>query len=154
MDIRDTAAKYLASRARSTGEMKIYLRSKGYGDDEISEVIADFLDYGYLDDEDYCRQYIKYAFSKGKGPVRVKQELAEKGIDRDIIGFALEDYEAEESDLDRALKQARKTADGKPVDDKMKGRIGRRLVSLGYSMDIAYKVIDIIKRENDEESFY
>ena len=150
MDIRDTAAKYLASRARSTGEMKTYLKSKGYGEDEIAEVIAEFLDYGYLDDEDYCRQYIKYAFSKGKGPLRVKQELTEKGISRDTIAFALEDYEAEESDLDRALAQARKTAGDRPIDEKMKGRIGRRIVSLGYSTDIAYKVIGILTREQNE----
>ena len=150
MDIRDAAAKYLASRARSTGEMKTYLKSKGYEDGEIAAVIADFLDYGYLDDEDYCRQYIKYAFSKGKGPLRVKQELAEKGISRDTIAFALEDYEMEESDLERALAQARKTVAGKPVDEKMKGRVGRRLVSLGYSTDIAYKVIGILTREQNE----
>ncbi len=150
MDIRDAAAKYLASRARSTGEMKTYLRKKGYNDDEISDVIADFLDYGYLDDEDYCRQYIKYAFSKGKGPLRVKQELAEKGIDREVAAFALEDYEAIESDLERALAQARKTAGDKTIDEKMKGRIGRRLVSLGYSTDIAYKVIGILMREQNE----
>ena len=150
MDIRDAAAKYLASRARSTGEMKTHLKSKGYEDGEIAAVIADFLDYGYLDDEDYCRQYLKYAFSKGKGPLRVKQELAEKGIGRDTIAFALEDYEMEESDLDRALAQARKTVAGKPVDEKMKGRVGRRLVSLGYSTDIAYKVIGILMRDQDE----
>lgn len=150
MDIRDAAAKYLASRARSTGETKTYLKSKGYEDGEIAAVIADFLDYGYLDDEDYCRQYIKYAFSKGKGPLRVKQELAEKGISRETIAFALEDYEMEESDLDRALAQARKTVAGKPVDEKMKGRVGRRLVSLGYSTDIAYKVIGILMRDQDE----
>ena len=150
MDIRDTAAKYLASRARSAGEMKNHLKSKGYADNEIGQVIADFIDYGYLNDEDYCRQYIKYAFSKGKGPLRIKQELAEKGIDRDTVSFALEDYEAEESDLDRALYQARKTADGKLFDEKMKGRVGRRLVSLGYSTDIAYKVIGILMREQDE----
>lgn len=150
MDIRDVAAKYLASRARSTGEMRTHLRSKGYAEDEISEVITDFIDYGYLDDEDYCRQYIKYAFSKGKGPLRIKQELADKGIDRETVAFALEDFEAEESDLERALAQARKTADGKPVDEKMKGRIGRRLISLGYSTDIAYKVINILMRDQDE----
>ena len=150
MDIRDTAAKYLASRARSTGEMRIHLKGKGYRDEEIASVIADFLDYGYLDDDEYCRQYIKYAFGKGKGPIRVKQELAEKGINRDTIAFAMEDYEMEEADLERALAQARKTAGDKQLDEKMKGRIGRRLVALGYSTDIAYKVIGILKREQDE----
>lgn len=150
MDIRDIAAKYLTSRARSTGEMRNHLKSKGFTETEIDQVITDFLDYGYLDDEEYCRQYIKYAFSKGKGPIRVRQELAEKGIDRDSILFALEDYEAEESDLDRALRQARKTVGDRPVDEKMKGRIGRRLVSLGYSMDITYKAIGILMREHNE----
>lgn len=150
MDIKDTAAKYLAYRARSTGEMNAHLKSKGYDSDEIREVIEAFLDYGYLDDAEYCRQYIKYAFSKGKGTVRVKQELSEKGIDRELISFALEDYEDEQSELDRALAQARKTAAGKPIDEKMKGRIGRRMISLGYSTDIAYKVIGILKREQDE----
>jgi len=150
MDIKDAAVKYLASRARSTGEMKAYLKGKGYSEDQIAEVIRDFMDYGYLDDEDYCRQYIKYAYSKGKGPLRIKQELAEKGIDRDTIDFALEDYESDESDLDRALIQARKSAGGKIIDEKTKGRIGRRLTSLGYSIDIVYKVIGIMMREQDE----
>jgi regulatory protein len=150
MDIRDIAAKYLTSRARSTGEMRNHLKRKGFTETEIDQVITEFLDYGYLDDEDYCRQYIKYAFSKGKGPLRVKQELAEKGISRDTIAFALEDYEMEESDLDRAMAQARKTVAGKPVDEKMKGRVGRRLVSLGYSTEIAYKVIGILMRDQDE----
>jgi len=32
----------------------------------------------------------------------------------------------------------------------MKGRVGRRLISLGYSTDMVYKVIGILMREQDE----
>lgn len=150
MDIRDTAAKYLASRMRTCGEMREHLAKKGFSEDEIGEVIEEFRDFRYLDDEEYCRQYINYTCDKGKGPLRIRQELAEKGVDREVIGFALEDYYDRDAELERALKQAEKTIAGKPVDDKMRGRLGRRLVSLGYSTDVVYKVIGICMRENDE----
>lgn len=150
MDIRDTAVKYLATRMRTCGEMRDHLKKKGYEDDEIREVISEFIEFRYLDDEEYCRQYINYACEKGKGPLRIRQELAEKGVDREMIGFAIEDYYDRDEELQRALRQAEKTIAGKPVDDKMKGRLGRRLVSLGYSTDVVYKVIGICMRDNDE----
>lgn len=150
MDIRDTAAKYLASRMRTCSEMKEYLAKKDFGEDEIREVIEEFRDFRYLDDEEYCRQYINYACSKGKGPLRIRQELADKGVDRETIGFALEDYYDRDEELERALRQAEKTLAGKPVDEKIRGRLGRRLVSLGYSTDVVYKVIGICMRGNDE----
>ena len=130
--------------------MKEYLAKKDFGEDEIREVIEEFRDFRYLDDEEYCRQYINYACSKGKGPLRIRQELADKGVDRETIGFALEDYYDRDEELERALRQAEKTLAGKPVDEKMRGRLGRRLVSLGYSTDVVYKVIGICMRGNDE----
>ena len=151
MDIRDTAAKYLASRMRTCGEMEEHLKKKGFPDDEIAEVIDEFKDFRYLDDEEYCRQYINYASDKGKGASRIRQELAQKGVSRDVIGFALEDYYDRDAELERALKQAEKTLAGKPLDEKMKGRLGRRLISLGYSSDVVYKVIGMC-RNNSEDS--
>lgn len=141
MDIKTVAAKYLASRIRSTGELREHLKKKGYQEDEIQQVVHDFTELHYLNDENYCEQYIRYAQNKGRGATRIWQELAKKGIDRDIIQFAIEDYVDQEEEFQRALEQAEKTLAGKPLDEKMKGRIGRRLTSLGYSMDIIYKVL-------------
>lgn len=150
MDIRDTAAKYLSSRMRTCKEMSEHLIKKGYSEEEIQEVIEEFKDFHYLDDEEYCRQYVDYACGKGEGRLRIRQELAEKGVDREIIGFALEDYYDRDTELDRAMKQAEKILSGKTVDEKMKGRLGRRLISLGYSTDVVYKVIGMCMRNNDE----
>lgn len=150
MDIRDAAAKYLASRARSSGELREHLKKKGYEEEAIRQVICDFTELHYLDDEDYCQQYIRYAQSKGKGAVRIRHELAEKEIDREIIQYAMEDYTDRDEEFERALKQAEKTMAGKSMDEKMKGRIGRRLTSLGYSMDTVYKVIGRLAREENE----
>lgn len=148
-DIRDVAAKYLASRMRTCAEMRSYLFKKDFDDVEINQVIGEFVDFHYLDDEEYCRQYINYASEKGKGASRIRAELAEKGVDRDVISFALEDYYDKDVELERALHQAQKTMAGKPMDEKMKGRIGRRLFSLGYSTDVVYKVIGMCMRDEE-----
>lgn len=149
MDIKDTALKHLASRARTCQEMRKYLKEKGFESEEIQQVIAYLEALHYLDDADYCVQYFDYAFGKGKGVLRIKRELEEKGIGRETIEIALEDYEKGETELERAEKQAAKIAEGRIPDQKLMGKIGRRLTALGYSSDIVYQVIGRYMRDQN-----
>ena len=66
-DIRDAAAKYLAHRSHTCKEMEQRLLEKGFHREDVDSVIADYLTYGYLDDNRYCQAYFDYAFGKGKG---------------------------------------------------------------------------------------
>lgn len=150
MDIRDTALKYLTSRPRTCGEMRKHLREKGFEEEAIEEVIGRFQALHYLDDADYCRQYFDYAFGKGKGFFRVKRELEEKGVDREVIQIAFEDYEEEDSEFARASRQAEKIAAGQEPGQKLAGRIGRRLSALGYSSGVIYEIVGKYMRERDE----
>lgn len=150
MDIKDTALKYLSSRARTCKEMQKHLKEKGFESEEIQQVIEQLEALHYLDDEDYCTQYFDYAFRKGKGVLRIKRELEEKGIGRETIEIALEDYEKDETELERAEKQAAKIAEGRTLDQKLMGKIGRRLTALGYSSDIVYQVIGMYMRDQNE----
>lgn len=150
IDIRDVALKYLASRARTCGEMKKHLKSKEFSDQEIAEVIENLKELHYLDDMDYCSQYFDYAFGKGKGYLRAKRELEEKGVDREMIEIAFDEYENEETELKRAERQAAKVAEGRQVDDKLLGKIGRRLTTMGYSSDVVYQVVGMYMRQKDE----
>lgn len=150
MDIKDTALKYLASRARTSGEMRKHLKEKGFDAEDIQHVIEQLEGLHYLDDADYCAQYFDYAFRKGRGLLRVKRELEEKGVDREVIQIALEDYEGGETELERAEKQAAKVAEGRIPDQKLMGKIGRRLTALGYSSDIVYQVIGTYMRDGNE----
>lgn len=147
MEIKDTALKYLASRARTCGEMEKHLLTKGFEPEEIRQTIEHLKELRYLDDMDYCSRYLEYAFGKGRGELRVKRELEEKGVDRQTIQIALEEYEGEETELERAKQQAAKIAAGKPVDKKLLGRIGRRLGGMGYRSDVIYQVIGMYMRD-------
>ena len=66
-NIYDAALRYLSSRSRTVFEMRKYLAGKGYEEAETESLIAEFLSAGYLNDQDYCRRYFRYALSKGKG---------------------------------------------------------------------------------------
>ena len=157
MDIRDAAAKYLAYRSHTCGEMRKYLLQKDYEADAVDSVVAEFMEYGYLDDSRYCMQYFDYAFGKGKGKRLVFAELREKGVDGDTMQFAFEDWAAEHGgeydEKSRAREEAMKVLrladvdlDAGPIDERVAARIGRRLQSKGYSSDVIYSVIGALRR--------
>lgn len=157
MDICDTAAKYLSYRSHTCGEMEKHLQQKGFEEDAIAAVIAEFQAYGYLDDSRYCMQYFDYAFGKGKGKRLVFSELKEKGVDSDTIQFAFEDWsEAQGGDYDekeKAMEEAMKVLrlvdfdpEEGPIDSKIAARIGRRLQCKGYGSDVIYSVIGALRR--------
>ncbi len=150
MDIKNTALNYLTARPRTCGEVRDYLREKGFEAEETEDVIERLRERNYLDDSDYCTQYFDYAFGKGKGFFRVKRELEEKGVDSSVIQIAYEDYEPEESEFERAKKQAEKIASGKPADRKLAGRIGRRLSALGYSSELIYRIVGMYMGDPNE----
>ncbi len=161
-DIRDVAAKYLAYRSHTCAEMRRHLLQKGFTEEDAAEVVAEFTEYGYLDDSRYCHQYFDYAFGKGKGKRLVFAELKEKGVDSDTIRFAFEDWEAERegeyNEKDRALVEAAKVLrsagvnfditleERVSVDEKLLAKVARRLQSKGYSSDVIYQVIGVLRR--------
>ncbi|MBR5316200.1 MAG: regulatory protein RecX [Firmicutes bacterium] len=160
-DIRDVAAKFLAYRSHTTWEMRKHLLEKEYDEDQVSQVLADFMEYGYLDDERYAKEYMEYAFGKNKGKNRVFQELKEKGIDRDVIQFAYEDLEDQFDEKQLAREEAfrvLRTADiyaedgqiceedRQKIDEKLVAKVARRLQSKGYGSDTIYGVIGELRR--------
>ena len=83
--------------------------------------------------------------------MRIKRELAEKGVDHDIIDAAFEELEAVPDQFEAALEIAEDVVSGIDVssleyDEKrrLQAKIGRRLVSRGFSSDVVYKVINRI----------
>ena len=152
MDVRDAAARRLAGGSRTCKELKDYLLKKEFNEKEIDELIKDYIDYGYLDDERYCHEYFRYAFGKGKSKSRAFYELRTKGISQNLIDIAYDEFEGDTDERGRAMETAMKIlssagiSDGDPVPEKILGRIGRNLNSKGYSSDIIYGIIGDMRR--------
>jgi len=66
MDIKSYALKLLKYRARSEKELRSKLKGKGFGDDEIDELVIEFKKKGFVDDEkfSYLFAYDKLTIQK------------------------------------------------------------------------------------------
>lgn len=150
----EAAVRKLADRMMTVAEMKSFLSGKGYEDEEIRQTILQLREDGYLDDRKYCAEYFVVAFRRNKGKYRVFAELRRKGVDEEIIAAAYEDYADEQpvdetsmarEEAEKVLRLAELTPED-PVPDKIRGRIARRLNSLGYGSGIIYAILEELKR--------
>lgn len=157
MDIRENitekaaerAAAYINIKPRTAFQVKKYLRDKGYDGDVIDNVVKQLEEYHYIDDMEYAIMYFRYGFEKGRGLVRIKRELAEKGVAADVIEMAYDELENVPDQTDAAMQIAETMINGMEPGDmdydekrKLQAKIGRRLMSRGFSSDIVYKVIN------------
>lgn len=113
------------------------------------ETVEELEEYHYIDDLNYSTMYFQYGFEKGRGIGRIKRELAEKGVDHQIIEAAYQELE----DVPDQYQAARDIAagmirgtdiDAMDYDEKRKfqAKIGRRLMTRGFSSDVVYRVIN------------
>ena len=90
MQAKAKATRYVARRARTCQEVRRKLREKDHPDYAIEEAVARLKELDYLDDAEYAREYVRSRFrSKGYGPVRLKNELKERGVGRNEIEDAM-----------------------------------------------------------------
>lgn len=151
----DKAIYYLNIKPRTRQQVIQYLQKKEFPEDEIREAVRELEEYHYIDDRNYCQLYFEMGFEKGRGIGRIKRELAEKGIDADIIDDVLSEMETVPDQREMALEAGRRilqeagytAAPGEdlPAMDyqtkqKLKAKLCRRLASKGFAADVVYGV--------------
>ena len=106
------------------------------------DFIVDFLnDEGYMNDERYCRSYVKSKLNLKKwGVNKIKLSLIAKGIDRAII-----DAVVSEIDEDSYREELVKLLENKKIDEsdpyKRKAKLIRYAVGKGYSLSMVMEVL-------------
>ena len=137
----DKAMTHLTASMKTQGQMRDFLKKKGYVDLVIDAVLEKLKEYGFLNDEEYCRQFVESA-SKNKGKRLLAVELKKRGAAEDSIVSVLEDLQ-DESD-------AAKSVLGKYMKDREITRENlqkayRHLLSKGFDYDTAKDAISSLK---------
>ena len=155
---KSTALDYLSYRSRTSQELRDHLTKKGYPEDEIQKVLHDLEDSGLIGDEVFCRYYILSSMDQGRGPVRIRRELAGKGVTGSMVQDLLEQLYPATEELQIALKQAAKIlsdSKGRPLDKTSEGReayakdlsrMVRRLAALGFQSKTIYQVLGMYRK--------
>lgn len=147
------AFDYLAHKPRTETEVRRKLRQNEYSEPVIESVVERLQELSYLDDVQYAEQYVERRFaSKGYGPVRIRQELRKRGIDRHLAETAVADFFEEESPLAAAREKAQKRWPRIAREEdprKRRDKLYRYLKRRGYTYDTIRVVIDEMEAQDE-----
>ena len=140
----DRAVRILAMRDHSEQELRRKLaapiitkqgpEASDATPEDVDRVIAWCIENHYLDDSRFVQQFIASRSRKGYGPARIRQELNQKGIPREVGERAMRECDIEWAVL--AKEQAvRKYGEPLPTDFPQKVKIHRFLLYRGYLME-------------------
>ena len=140
----DRAIRILAMRDHSEQELRRKLAAPVLGKngpetldvtpEEVDTVVAWCIENRYLDDGRFVRQFIASRSRKGYGPARIRQELNQKGIPRDVSESAMRECDIDWAALAKEQAQ-RKYGEPLPTVFADKVKIQRFLLYRGYLME-------------------
>jgi regulatory protein len=128
--------KLLARRELSVEGVRARLEDRGYSPDDIAEALARLLESGALDDRRVARAYVRTAVKvKGRGRLRINQELLHMGIHKDIAAEALGEVFGELDERTLIDAAIRKKLRGRPAptDRGEQVRLYQFLMRQGFS---------------------
>lgn len=134
---QDTALHFIGYKMRTAWEIRQKLAEKDFAADTIDEVLAFLEKYGYADDREYCRRYIRERLrTKPRSGYALKAELRQRGVSSAIIEEVLGETELDEAG--DALRWLEKKSRGQwpPETEKKKKQLYDFLLRKGYSYEI------------------
>lgn len=122
---------YLARREHSQLELRQKLCGKGFPMDVVSQVIAELSARGLQSDSRYAEIYSRSRQSRGYGPLRIRQELRQRGIDAGLL------VDLDPADADDTLENTheRKFGTRPPESIEERAQRERYLLRRGFSGD-------------------
>lgn len=136
------AMHLLEKMDRTESSLRMKLKQNYYGEDIIDEAIAYVKKYGYIDDQRYAGNYVRFQ-SERKSKTQIKIDLIQKGIDKEMIALAIEEEYKEGNDyklIERWIEKKR--YDKETADLKEKQKIYQFLLRKGFCHDDILYVLD------------
>lgn len=149
----NAAINFLSFRMRSKDEIRQHLKKKEWDEPVIHAVLLELAERKYVDDLDFASAYVRTQVNGGKkGPLNIKQELKQKGINDQLIERAMNEY-SKEQQIDHAIQLGNKLAkqNSKLSELFLKQKIEQFLMTKGFPFSIISIAIEEIEYEKDED---
>lgn len=82
---RKKALALLARREHSGAELHVKLNAAGFPARIIGETLSALAQEGWLSDARFAEAFVRVRRERGYGPVRIRAELRERGVDEELI---------------------------------------------------------------------
>ena len=140
-ELREAALRLLARREHGYRELIQKLLRKGWVEAEVIPAIDELAEQGLQSDARYTESFVRSRAGKAYGPVRIRAELSERGIDRALVEQALS-----EADIDWLASAAawyeRRYGSDRPQDLKEKSRRQQALARRGFDHSVVRELLD------------
>ena len=133
-EIRKKAMDFLARREYGQAELAKKLADKGYKRAIVEDELQRLTDEGLQSDTRFAESFVQSRINQGKGPVRIRADLGQRGIRDGIIDGALEEAACDWYELARE-ERIKKFGAAEPGDFKEKARQMRFLQYRGFEQD-------------------
>ena len=134
MEARKKAMDFLARREYGQTELIKKLADKGYDRSVAEQAVNKLTEDGLQSDQRFAEAFVQSRINQGKGPVRIRLDLGQRGVGDAVIEFAIEDASANWFEVARDVR-LRKFGTGKPSDFKAKAKQMRFLQYRGFEQD-------------------
>jgi regulatory protein len=141
----------LARREYGRAELRARLVARGVDGTEADAALDELVRRGLLSDARYAEALVAQKAGRW-GRRAIAHEMKEKGVDADAASKALAPL-AGRDEVDEALALWRRRYDAPPADPREKSRQVRFLLSRGYPMSVALKVLKRAGAAASDEDF-
>ncbi len=152
---KQKALDYLAHKRRTEREVRRRLQQRDVPTAVVDDVIARLYELEYLDDETYAHDYARNRFSSKKyGPVRIRRELEERGVERHLAEAAVDDLFAEKDAEAAAWEHADKRWSRLESEDdprRRRQKMYRYLRRRGFRSDTIRPILDELERKGTRD---
>ena len=128
---RKLAIKLLGRREHSRRELQVKLARKGYEGSVVTALLQELVDADWQSEQRFTEAFARERLQRGRGPIRTRAELRERGIDDTLIDTVLND----ETDWVAVLGDIAKRRFGpdSPADGQESAKRKRFLYNRGFS---------------------
>jgi len=139
-ELEQVAVRLLATREHSRAELRRKLLARGGDSDAVEGVLDGLARRRLQSDERYAEQYAEQRAARGYGPLRIRAELRERGIDAVVIDEWLDERDPVWRERLAEVARKRFGATG-PADFRERGRRARFLEYRGFGADLIRRVL-------------
>lgn len=140
--VRSILLRRLSAAPRTRKELEDDLRKRGADPDVSTAVLDRFEEVGLIDDAAFASMWVESRHrSKALARSVLRQELLQRGIDRDTIDVALAAID-DEHEVQRAREFAERKVRIRPGEDRSKAmnRLAGQLARKGYPGSVCFAV--------------
>ncbi len=129
--LRDRALGLLARREHSRFELRRKLSDAAPEPGELDAVLDDLAAAGLQSDRRYAESFVRSRIERGQGPLRIRKELRQRGVEAALAEQALAEAEV---DWDARLRDVHRKRFGStpPTDRREQARQARFLAQRGF----------------------